>query len=602
MNKKKTQFLKVLLFTAILLLASHNIVKADDTSTTPPTCTPPQTLDVVNNVCVDPVPTCVAPQTLINNVCTDPTPDPAPDPTPSPAPSSPALNIQASVDVPASCSATDTDGVVHNYPADGSSNSYLAICALEAAIKNGSISSVQLSNQYPTMGLFITSINGITADPSSQYWAIYQNGAYASSGIALLPVSAGDVLMFQLHDFSDKNLGDQVAINIHSLINNTPVSISGSGESTGGGYVHPIIKPVFDIDNALSFLASQQKSDGSFGSDLYTDWTGISLASNSNYQDQKTKLDTYFSENKLSGNLLTDEERHAMALMSLGLNPYNTNEENYIKDIISSFDGKQFGDVNQDNDDIFALIVLQNAGYTQNDQMINNDISFVLSKQNSDGSWDDSSDMTGAAMEALASIEKNTDPLLTSPLAGGGEIPNALTKAENYLKQNQKDDGSWNDNASSTAWAVEGILAQGEKIEDWIKNGNTPLDYLATIQDTDGGIKNLDLQNKIWETAYTVSALSGKTWNQIMQKFDKPVDSIPVTTTETTGQNKIAKKIVATKDTNSSITKNLKPVNSVIQNTASAINAITLSPTATQTETPKKNWFERLINRIFGSL
>jgi hypothetical protein len=51
-----------------------------------PTCTAPQTL--VNNVCTDPapiVPTCVSPQTLVNNVCTDPTPTPPPaDSAPTP--------------------------------------------------------------------------------------------------------------------------------------------------------------------------------------------------------------------------------------------------------------------------------------------------------------------------------------------------------------------------------------------------------------------------------------------------------------------------------------------------------------------------------------
>src|SRR3989338_5801773 len=77
------------------------------------------------------------------------------------------LNIGADVDVPESCSATDTDGVVHNY---SGGNSYLAICALEAAINNGSIGSAQLSNQYPSLGLFVTAMSGVTSDPNSQYW------------------------------------------------------------------------------------------------------------------------------------------------------------------------------------------------------------------------------------------------------------------------------------------------------------------------------------------------------------------------------------------------------------------------------------------------
>ena len=162
------------------------------------------------------------------------------------------------------------------------------------------------------------------------------------------------------------------------------------------------------------------------------------------------------SKLNLTNPSLTDYERRAMALMALGLNPYNTNGENYINDIVKSFDGQQFGDLNQDNDDIFALIVLQNAGYTQNDTMINNDINFILSKQDTDGSWDSSSpDMTGAAIEALATFNQ-------SP-----EVKSALAKAENFLEQTQKEDGSWNENASSTAWAIEGILAQNEKPSDW---------------------------------------------------------------------------------------------------------------------------------------
>jgi hypothetical protein len=201
--------------------------------------------------------------------------------------------------------------------------------------------------------------------------------------------------------------------------------------------------------------------------------------------------------------------------------------------------------------------------------------------------------MTGATMETLASF-KNTDPLLTSPLAGGGEISNSLIKAENYLRQNQKDDGSWNENASSTAWAIEGILAQGEKTGDWIKKGNSPIDYLATIQDTDGGlpaqtgIKDENIQNKIWETAYVISALSGKTWNQTMQTFKK--EDLPKAIVTT------VKKTLAIAQT----PKTTKPAIIIDnQNTTSVINAITPLSTTTQTEAPKKNWFMRLLSNIF---
>ncbi len=134
-------------------------------------------------------------------------------------------------------------------------------------------------------------------------------------------------------------------------------------------------------------------------------------------------------------------------------------------------------------------------------------------------------DLTGAGIEALANFDQNIN------------VKNALTKAEQYLKQNQKDDGSWNDNASSTAWALEGITALDENPEDWKSGDKTPLDYFASIQDTDGGIKDADSQTKIWETSYVASVLSGKTWNQIMQNFQKPKTAI-------VAKNKNTKKIV----------------------------------------------------------
>ena len=95
-----------------------------------------------------------------------------------------------------------------------------------------------------------------------------------------------------------------------------------------------------------------------------------------------------------------------MALMALGLNPYNINGENYIKKITDSFDGTQYGNIEKDSDDIFALIVLQNAGYEKEEDIIKNTITYILSKQKENGSWNESVDMTGASMQALSFLIK----------------------------------------------------------------------------------------------------------------------------------------------------------------------------------------------------
>lgn len=339
-------------------------------------------------------------------------------------------------------------------------------------------------------------------------------------------------------------------------------------------------KQIFDIKKAFDFLTSQQKEDGSFGEALYTDWVAFALASGkNNIGDIQSvfKLIKYFGENTLEKASLTDYERNSMALMSLGLDPQTTNGENKIEKIVSYFDGKQFGEENQINDDVFALIVLKNTGYEKNDEIIQKTLSFVLEKQEENGSWVDSVDMTSATIQALSAFDEDE------------QIKQALKGAKKFLKNRQQENGGWGDNASSTAWVLSGILALGEKNEDWKheKTALSPLDYLGSLQDTDGGIKasdeNTNTESRIWETAYVVSALSGKTWNQIMQKFEK---------------EKI-ETIVKEKKTEKKITE---PKNDAQKEKTPRIEADTLPANVVSTENtePKENWFSRILGKIFS--
>ncbi len=367
-------------------------------------------------------------------------------------------------------------------------------------------------------------------------------------------------------------------------VTSAPVS-SGGGSSSGSRSLAsrkiaiPTVLGVqtkisFDLEKGLAFLTSQQKENGSFEQEIYTDWGAVAVASIPN-QDiiPVLKLVKYLSGNKSEGQLLTDYERHAMALMALGLNPYNTNGENYIAKIVSSFDGNQFGDVDEDNDDIFALIVLLNAGYDTKDTMANQSLKFILNRQKENGSWDESVDMTGAAMVALVAWQDDE------------QVKNALTKALDFLKKVQKDNGGWNDSASSTAWAIGGLNALLEKPESFIKEGNTPLDYLATLQDTDGGVKNESLQNKIWETAYVVSALSGKTWNQILQKFEKSSATTEVSPVKVVKKEK---------------PKDVAIVSEPQELAPSVVSDATEENKIEGKSAPQKSWFSILWDTVFG--
>lgn len=454
-----------------------------------------------------------------------------------------------------------------------------------------------------SMGALLNSFNGISGhsekDETGADVYYYWNWSL-NSGSELLALNKYELNTNDIITLTFSNSTEMIAPPNDTTINLIIDSIKPIAEpepeitppehhSSGGGYIiqKPIAKPIFDSKKAFDFISSQQKTDGSFGEEIYTDWTAIALASNPDYQDQKTKLAKYFSENKANNyQLLTDWERHSMALLALNLNPYNfypaiggVNGENYIEKITKSFDGVQFGDPAEINDDIFALIVLQNAGFNQDEKIITKTIDFIISKQKEDGSWDESIDLTGAGIEALVAFDKKTDPLPASPLAGGGAIANALIKAGKFIKE-KEENGNWK-NISSTAWALEGILASGENIQDFTK------EYFGENQDSDGGIKGDNLNNRLWQTAYVLTSLSGKTWNQIMQKIEKPTEIISI-------RNPLLKKI------NNSGPIKFKKKFEKFQKKTFPVEISNPAPNLNLPAPKKQSWFRRFLNKIFG--
>jgi len=282
--------------------------------------------------------------------------------------------------------------------------------------------------------------------------------------------------------------------------------------SSGGGGSATISPPKVDLGKAIDFLISKQSADGSFGSALQTDWAAMALASANARGGAAQKIKNYLltDPNPLVGmNPVSDYARRAMALMSLNISPYDGTKTNYIKKIVDLFDGRQFGDASLYNDDIFALLVLNKAGYGADDKMIENTLEFVIAKQQTDGSWA-GSDLTAAAIQALAPLSSLT-----------GVIP-SVQKARNFLSNTQGADGGFG-NTFTTAWVMQAITALGEFSGDWQKNNDTPESYLALSQGADGGLEkdNAYEANRIWTTSYAIPAIQSKPWLNIMQNFSK---------------------------------------------------------------------------------
>ncbi|MFA5773579.1 MAG: prenyltransferase/squalene oxidase repeat-containing protein [Candidatus Paceibacterota bacterium] len=290
----------------------------------------------------------------------------------------------------------------------------------------------------------------------------------------------------------------------------TPEKIRRSSGSRAGSYINTsVIEKSFSVANAILFLSQNQQNDRSYGLPMYTDWVAIAVSAGDN-SNLKLSITNYLKSNSINSSILTDNERRAMSLMALGINPYIGTDVNYIKKITDNFDGIQFGDNSLINDDIFALIVLKNAGYTINDEIIIKDINYIISKQFLDGSWGNV-DMTSAGIQALRSFENIV------------LVPESISKAENYLISSQEPDGGFG-NSFSTSWALQSLQNNDQILK--------ALKYLTSKQEVDGGMESIDvdINTRIWVTAYVIPAMLHKPWNEILNNFPKEIvldDSVP---------------------------------------------------------------------------
>src|SRR3989344_1771011 len=220
---------------------------------------------------------------------------------------------------------------------------------------------------------------------------------------------------------------------------------------------------------------------------------------------------------------------HAVALEALGIDPYAAGGVDYIAPVLQAFDGTQIGNSSLVNDDIFALFPLLHAGYATSDGIIGNTVTFILSKQKDNGSWEESGDLTAAAIQALAGVRS---------LSG---VDAALQKATGYLRAEQNEDGGWG-NSFTTSWVLQALQALGDSPYDWTKSVyQTPRYYLATFQERDGGVEPVasDTATRVWATAYAIPAIKGKTWNDVLKSFPKPTPAASTTAVAASSTPKI---------------------------------------------------------------
>lgn len=263
-----------------------------------------------------------------------------------------------------------------------------------------------------------------------------------------------------------------------------------------------------EISKALDFLQNQQESDGGIGGFSVSAWVSMALSSAGEDLDDWDNLVGYFEEktNLLDNDKPEDWERQTLAIIACNKDPQNFSDIDFVEKILSFYDGNQIGSTGNLFDDSFGILALISAGVDKDEHVIQNTKSFLLSKQNSNGGWGDS-DSTAAAIMALVAAGEDKD----SPV---------ITDAVTFLKTLQTEGGgfhSWgNTNIASTAWVVMAInsIDGNPEAEEWKKNENGPIDYILSLQQTDGSFNwTASYKNgPEWMTAYAITALLGKTY------------------------------------------------------------------------------------------
>ena len=292
------------------------------------------------------------------------------------------------------------------------------------------------------------------------------------------------------------------------------------------------------LDRTVRFLQEDQNTDGGFGGEAgrpsdpdISSWVALALAAASVNPHEQAKpggkdVYTYLAEHAGELRLTTDFERALLVVDAAEYPPRPLGGVNLVEGILRSRlpNGSfthEAGGVNPGmNDTIFAILALAPIKTPEIEAVVHAAAEWVIAEQNADHSWpawcpksvcarggedpQDSTDMTGAALEALN--------------AAGMHGTEAQAGALEYLHEAQLPDGGWpqaigepESNVGSTAWVVQGIWASGGNPETWVKGGNEPLGYMASLQAADGHIRYKASQelNGVWMTSYATPAFAG---------------------------------------------------------------------------------------------
>jgi hypothetical protein len=269
-----------------------------------------------------------------------------------------------------------------------------------------------------------------------------------------------------------------------------------------GAYVSPA-QAEHAAERGANWFESNQEASGSLG----TDWAMTALAAAGvNAADVSASLvdpsaqDFYMGEWQTEGpgGAATDAERGILAGVAGGIQTSRLSasadaaKSNLVARVAELFDGTQIGETGLLNDDIFGVLALHQAGAPPEIQRWI--VEYLRTKQLSDGGWSwsaspsapEDTDTTGAAVAAFcAAGVPVTDPALQKAL---GLLHSLQDPATGGFIAPPESFGI-GVNTDTTSWVTSGLIQCGINPQgpEWTTAQNkTPLDYLVSLQRTDG--------------------------------------------------------------------------------------------------------------------
>ncbi len=284
--------------------------------------------------------------------------------------------------------------------------------------------------------------------------------------------------------------------------------------------VSPLHAQVSDAAaRAVAYIRAQQQPDGSFagfGAGSTADAVYALAAANVNVaevtQNGNSAITYIRSQAQAASQNVGLSAKLAIALLLAGQSP-STPEANFIAAIEQGFDpqtGRYGADVTAH---AYAMIALVAAGEDLEPAAAD----ALKALQLEDGGW--SYDGTAAT----GSDTNTTGLVIQALVAAGQRDSDAVRRAIDYLRAQQNDDAGFPysqasqfgnaSDANSTALAIQGLIAAGEDLNAWAKNGTTPTQRLLQFQNASGAFRYQDAapEDNALATYQAVPAVLGVT-------------------------------------------------------------------------------------------